>query len=84
MNIGTRCSNEVFTEGGVLVIAGRTLAAEVRVAVLVRVGDGPDRTALVMVVLLGPVDVGDVGAVAPAHPARTVASAVAPVMERAA
>lgn len=81
MNIGTRCSDEVFTEGGVLVIAGRTRAVEVRVAVLVRVGDGPDCAALVNVVLLEAVDVG---AVAPAHPARTVASAVAPVMERAA
>src|ERR1035437_6982245 len=78
MNIGTRCSDEVFTEGGVLVIAGLgTLAVGVGVA------DGPDRA--------GPVIVADEGTglaelmeAAPAQPAKTVASAVAPARDRAA
>jgi hypothetical protein len=85
MNIGTRCSDEVFTEGGVLVIAGLgTLAVGVRVALLVvGVADGPDRA--------GPVIVADEGTglaelmeAAPAQPAKTVASAVAPARDRAA
>ena len=90
MNIGTRRSDEVFTELGALVIAG--LGVWVCAAVLGRVTDGADGAApaavedegLGMVELMEGVGVRNVGAVAPAQPARTNASAVAPVREPAA
>jgi hypothetical protein len=90
MNFGTRRSDEVFTELGALVIAG--LGVWVCAAVLGRATDGADGAApaavedegLGMVELMEAVGVCNVGAVAPAQPARTNASAVAPVREPAA
>jgi hypothetical protein len=93
MNSGTRRRDEVFTELGVLVIAGlETWAGGVRTAVLVRVADGPDRAGSVTVEdeglcvteLVEVVGVRNVGAVAPTQPATTNASAVAPTRKRAA
>jgi|SRR5450631_4377515 hypothetical protein len=87
MNSGTRRSDEVFTEWGALVVAGvETLAGAVCAAVLLRVADGPGRVGPVMVEDEGacvdePVEVvgtRNVGTVAPAQPAKTKASAVAP------
>jgi len=93
MNFGTRRSDEVFTELGALVIAGLgAWVGWVCAAVLGRATDGADGAApaavedegLGMVELMEAVGVCNVGAVAPAQPARTNASAVAPVREPAA
>jgi hypothetical protein len=84
MNIGTRRSDEVFTELGALVIAGLgTWTGGVRAAVLVGAAIGAERAGCVTVELMGAVGVCNVGAVAPAQLVKTNASAVAPARQRA-